>query len=76
MDSRPPALPLDKYIYNETRYTMLVHSDPEAARHTHNVARSQQIQHLLAAPPCDLRAEGHAPRRQQPPLARDPHRAD
>ena len=33
LDSRPPSLPLDKYIYNETRYTMLVHSDPEAANH-------------------------------------------
>jgi len=33
LDSRPPALPLEKYIYNETRYTMLTHSDPEAAKH-------------------------------------------
>ena len=32
LDSRPPALPLEKYIYNETRYTMLTHSDPEAAK--------------------------------------------
>jgi pyruvate-ferredoxin/flavodoxin oxidoreductase len=32
LDSRAPAVPLDKYIYNETRYTMLVHSDPEAAK--------------------------------------------
>jgi len=32
LDSRPPSLPLDKYIYNETRYTMLAHSDPEGAR--------------------------------------------
>jgi pyruvate-ferredoxin/flavodoxin oxidoreductase len=32
LDSRPPSLPLDKYIYNETRYTMLAHSDPEAAK--------------------------------------------
>jgi len=33
LDSRPPSLPLEKYIYNETRYTMLAHSDPEAAKH-------------------------------------------
>jgi pyruvate-ferredoxin/flavodoxin oxidoreductase len=33
LDSRPPALPLEKYIYNETRYTMLTLSDPEAAKH-------------------------------------------
>jgi pyruvate-ferredoxin/flavodoxin oxidoreductase len=31
LDSKAPTLPLDKYIYNETRYTMLVHSKPEAA---------------------------------------------
>jgi pyruvate-ferredoxin/flavodoxin oxidoreductase len=32
LDSKAPSLPLEKYIYNETRYTMLVHSKPEAAR--------------------------------------------
>jgi pyruvate-ferredoxin/flavodoxin oxidoreductase len=31
LDSKAPAAPLEKYIYNETRYTMLVHSDPKAA---------------------------------------------
>jgi len=32
LDSRAPTLPLEKYIYNETRYTMLAHSNPEAAK--------------------------------------------
>ena len=32
LDSRPPSFPLEKYAYNETRYTMLAHSDPKAAR--------------------------------------------
>jgi pyruvate-ferredoxin/flavodoxin oxidoreductase len=32
LDSNPPSLPLEKYIYNETRYTMLARSDPEAAK--------------------------------------------
>jgi pyruvate-ferredoxin/flavodoxin oxidoreductase len=32
LDSRAPAIPLEKYIYNETRYTMLTHSNPESAR--------------------------------------------
>jgi pyruvate-ferredoxin/flavodoxin oxidoreductase len=32
LDSRPATLPLEKYIYNETRYTMLAHSDPAAAK--------------------------------------------
>ena len=31
IDSRPPSLPLEKYVYNETRYTMLVQSRPEVA---------------------------------------------
>jgi pyruvate-ferredoxin/flavodoxin oxidoreductase len=31
LDSRPPTLPLRTYAYAETRYTMLAHSDPEAA---------------------------------------------
>jgi pyruvate-ferredoxin/flavodoxin oxidoreductase len=32
LDSKAPSLPLEKYIYNETRYTMLAHSQPEAAK--------------------------------------------
>jgi pyruvate-ferredoxin/flavodoxin oxidoreductase len=31
IDSKAPTLPLEKYIYNETRYTMLVHSNKKAA---------------------------------------------
>jgi len=31
LDSKAPSIPLEKYIYNETRYTMLRQSDPEAA---------------------------------------------
>jgi pyruvate-ferredoxin/flavodoxin oxidoreductase len=31
LDSKAPALPLEKYVYNETRYTMLTHSKPEVA---------------------------------------------
>ncbi|MCB9136384.1 MAG: pyruvate:ferredoxin (flavodoxin) oxidoreductase [Anaerolineales bacterium] len=32
LDSKAPSVQLDKYIYNETRYTMLVYSDPERAK--------------------------------------------
>jgi pyruvate/2-oxoacid:ferredoxin oxidoreductase beta subunit len=32
LDSKAPSLPLEKYAYNETRYTMLAHSDPAGAR--------------------------------------------
>jgi pyruvate-ferredoxin/flavodoxin oxidoreductase len=31
LDSRAPSIPLDQYIYNETRYTMLKQSQPEVA---------------------------------------------
>jgi pyruvate-ferredoxin/flavodoxin oxidoreductase len=32
LDSQPPSIPLEQYIYNETRYTMLRQSHPEAAK--------------------------------------------
>jgi pyruvate-ferredoxin/flavodoxin oxidoreductase len=31
LDSKPPALPLEKYVYTETRYTQLTQSNEEAA---------------------------------------------
>ncbi len=31
LDSRPPTIPLQNYIYNEGRYTMLVNSHPDTA---------------------------------------------
>jgi pyruvate-ferredoxin/flavodoxin oxidoreductase len=31
LDSKAPSIPLEKYIYNETRYTMLTHSSPQQA---------------------------------------------
>jgi pyruvate-ferredoxin/flavodoxin oxidoreductase len=31
LDSRPPSIPLEKYIYNEGRYEMLARSSPETA---------------------------------------------
>jgi pyruvate-ferredoxin/flavodoxin oxidoreductase len=32
LDSRAPSIPLEKYIYNETRYTMLVQAHPAEAK--------------------------------------------
>jgi pyruvate-ferredoxin/flavodoxin oxidoreductase len=32
LDSKAPSVPLKDYVYNETRYTMLVQSDPERAK--------------------------------------------
>jgi pyruvate-ferredoxin/flavodoxin oxidoreductase len=54
LDSKPPSLPLQQYLYNETRYTMLAHSDPERAKVLLENARSsvasrwRQYQHLAS----------------------------
>ncbi|HCY35740.1 MAG: pyruvate:ferredoxin (flavodoxin) oxidoreductase [Candidatus Margulisiibacteriota bacterium] len=32
LDSKPASIPLEDYIYNETRYSILVHSNPEEAK--------------------------------------------
>ncbi len=32
LDSKAPSLPLEKYVYNETRYTVLTRTDPERAK--------------------------------------------
>jgi pyruvate-ferredoxin/flavodoxin oxidoreductase len=39
LDSRPPSIPLEKYIYQEGRYSMLARSNPEAARELLNLAQ-------------------------------------
>jgi pyruvate-ferredoxin/flavodoxin oxidoreductase len=56
IDSRAPSLPLQKYIYNETRYTMLAQADPDAARQLLRLAqedvheRWRTYQHLASQP--------------------------
>jgi pyruvate-ferredoxin/flavodoxin oxidoreductase len=32
LDSNPPSVPLENYIYNETRYSILRQSHPEEAK--------------------------------------------
>jgi len=39
LDSKAPSVPLKSYAYNETRYTMLAHSDPGAARRLLDLAQ-------------------------------------
>ena len=39
LDSKAPSIPLKQYAYQEARYTMLVRSDPEAARELLKVAQ-------------------------------------
>ncbi len=52
LDSKPPQIPLQDYVYNETRYRMLVKSNPDAAAHLLALAqkaveeRWQRYQHL------------------------------
>jgi pyruvate-ferredoxin/flavodoxin oxidoreductase len=43
LDSKPPSLPLKKYVYNETRYTMLAHSNPEAAQRLLELAQEDVL---------------------------------
>jgi len=56
LDSKAPTLPLEKYIYNETRYSMLRHSNPEAAKRLLQAAqedvlrRWKQYEYLAAMP--------------------------
>jgi len=56
LDSRPPSIPLEKYIYNETRYTMLAHSAPDTARRLLSLAqenvktRWRQYEHMASMP--------------------------
>jgi pyruvate-ferredoxin/flavodoxin oxidoreductase len=56
LDSKAPSLPFRQYAYNETRYTMLAHADPEAAASALAAAeadarrRWQTYERLAAAP--------------------------
>jgi pyruvate-ferredoxin/flavodoxin oxidoreductase len=67
LDSKAPSLPLEKYVYNEMRYTMLVHSDPVAAQRLlaeaqADVLANWRIYEHRAAPPDTPPppGEGHA----------------
>ena len=44
LDSKAPAIPLEKYAYNETRYTMLTHSAPAQAAELLKEAQ-QDVEH-------------------------------
>jgi pyruvate-ferredoxin/flavodoxin oxidoreductase len=57
LDSKAPALPFRQYAYNETRYTMLAHADPQAAARALALAEADAqrrwhlYEQLAAAPP-------------------------
>ena len=56
LDSKAPSLPLERYAYNETRYAMLAHSDPAAAKRLLGeakddvAARWRYYEHMAAMP--------------------------
>lgn len=58
LDSKAPSLPLKQYIYNESRYTMLVQSRPDVAHHLLRLAEQDvrdrwNLYEKLAATPAD-----------------------
>jgi pyruvate-ferredoxin/flavodoxin oxidoreductase len=44
LDCRAPSIPLEQYIYNETRYTMLQRSNPEAAKELLGLAQADVVE--------------------------------
>jgi pyruvate-ferredoxin/flavodoxin oxidoreductase len=65
LDSRTPTLSLDKYIYNETRYSMLRHSQPEAAKKLFESAQESvntrwKLYEYMAAQPGTAAGDGTA----------------
>jgi pyruvate-ferredoxin/flavodoxin oxidoreductase len=63
LDSKPPTLPLEKYIYNEMRYRILVHRKPEVAKRLLGLAREEVLrrwrlyEHWAAMPQGDISKE-------------------
>ena len=62
LDSKAPSLPLERYAYNETRYTMLAHSDAAAAKRLLDLAqddvtaRWRYYEYLAAMPGAPVEA--------------------
>jgi pyruvate-ferredoxin/flavodoxin oxidoreductase len=71
LDSRAPTVTLDKYIYSETRYSMLRHSQPEAAKALYDLAVESvdsrwKLYEYMAAMPGD--GGGEAPAAEEKPV--------
>jgi pyruvate-ferredoxin/flavodoxin oxidoreductase len=68
LDSKPPSLPLQQYVYKEGRYTMLAQRDPEAARELLRLAEQDvrdrwRLYETLAAAPAAAAATDGGPAR-------------
>ncbi len=62
LDGRAPSIPLEKYIYNETRFSMLRQSQPEVAKHLleyaeQDVKRRWKLYEYLASQPVNGASE-------------------
>ncbi len=75
LDSRPPSAPVQKYMYNETRFTMLAQSQPDEAKRLLEAAQQDvherwRLYESLAANGVTGRTNGTAPAadRAHPPV--------
>jgi pyruvate-ferredoxin/flavodoxin oxidoreductase len=74
LDSKAPSIPLEKYIYQETRYTMLKRSNPEAAKELLKLAQEDvdqqwRVYSNRAAMPGPVPAKEAVPAPQSEPEA-------
>ncbi|NMC62238.1 MAG: 4Fe-4S binding protein, partial [SAR324 cluster bacterium] len=63
LDSKKPSLPLEKYMYNETRFKMLTQMNPEAASkllkeaQTEVIARFEEYERLASIAPTEANVD-------------------
>jgi pyruvate-ferredoxin/flavodoxin oxidoreductase len=75
LDSKAPSLALEKYMYNETRFTMLAHSDPQAAKALLQTAQEEVnarwrlYEHWAAMPPAAVQGSPAPKPAEQKPQA-------
>ena len=74
LDSKAPSIPLKEYAYQELRYSMLIRSDPEAARQLlklaeEDVLRRWRVYESRAAMPGELIPVSPEPLRPEPAMA-------
>ncbi len=71
LDSKPPAIPLEKYVYQEARYTMLKRSNPEAAKELLKLAQ-QDVDQQWRVYSNRAAMAGSAPAPESAPAATEP----
>jgi pyruvate-ferredoxin/flavodoxin oxidoreductase len=70
LDSKAPTLGLEKYVYNETRYTMLARSNPAAAKELLELAKGDvQMRWRLYEYWAGMPGPGASEKQPQPPQA-------